>query len=93
MLRKLLLAGVGLLVSLVGAGLAVFGPMMMGSLEMVDGQELGAGRARLIKDGYVAVYLLPIDAQAVALVDCGNDPAGVGVPEFVLSRPLKFLPS
>lgn len=42
---------------------------------MRDGVELPGG-ARLVKDGYVAVYVLPAGDKQVALIDCGNDEQG-----------------
>lgn len=49
-----------------------------GMKELVDGTEL-PGDARLVKDGYVAIAVIPAGDGAVALVDCGNDPNGVAV--------------
>ena len=49
-----------------------------GTAALVDGTELPGG-ARLVKDGYVAITMLPAGEGAVALIDCGNDPYGVAV--------------
>jgi glyoxylase-like metal-dependent hydrolase (beta-lactamase superfamily II) len=32
------------------------------------------GGARLVKDGFVAAFVLPAGGSSVALIDCGNDP-------------------
>ncbi len=49
-----------------------------GMKELVDGTELPGG-ARLVKDGYVAIAVIPAGDAAVALIDCGNDPNGVAI--------------
>jgi glyoxylase-like metal-dependent hydrolase (beta-lactamase superfamily II) len=79
MLKKILLGLLGLVVLLVGAFLALFGPMFIGTVPLKDGQELGDLKIRTIQDGYVAIYLVPINETSVALVDCGNDPAGLAI--------------
>lgn len=48
-----------------------------GNPEMKDGEQLG--RARLVKDGYVAAFVVDIGPGQVALVDCGNDPKAVAI--------------
>jgi glyoxylase-like metal-dependent hydrolase (beta-lactamase superfamily II) len=88
MLKKILLALLGLVVLLVGAFLALFGPMFIGTVPLKDGQELGELKIRTIQDGYVAIYLVPINEASVALVDCGNDPAGAAIMSELRRRNL-----
>lgn len=57
-----------LVLLVVGVGVASFAGMP----PVTDGVEAG-GVARLVKDGYVAAYVLDIGAGKVALVDAGND--------------------
>lgn len=49
-----------------------------GNQPLVDGAEVPGG-ARLIKDGYVSLYVLPAGEREVALVDCGGDVNGAPV--------------
>ncbi len=44
--------------------------------------------AILIKDGYVAVYAVPVGDQHVALIDCGNDVEATAVLAALSSRQL-----
>lgn len=76
MLKRLLLGVLGLVILCAGAFLAVFGPMFLGVVELTDGAELGELKIRTVRDGYVAAYVIPVGDDAVALVDCGNDPSG-----------------
>ncbi len=50
----------------------------VGNPEIPAGRELPGG-ARLVKDGYVALFVLPAGDGNVALIDCGNDPEGKAV--------------
>lgn len=77
MKRALLVVGVilgVLVVPLVIIGVSTFG----GLKALEDGVELPGG-GRLLKDGYVAIAVLPAGDGAVALIDCGNDPTGAAV--------------
>src|SRR5688572_20731813 len=78
MKKALLVIGV-VVVLLVGAFLALFGPLMIGVKRLSDGQALGAGAATTVVDGYVASFLLKGDPGQVALIDCGNDPKGAPI--------------
>jgi glyoxylase-like metal-dependent hydrolase (beta-lactamase superfamily II) len=46
-----------------------------GNPELKDGLEPASG-VRLVKDGYVALFMLEAGAGQVALIDAGNDPEG-----------------
>lgn len=76
MLKKALLGLLGVVTLLGGAFFGLFGPMFLGVVELTDGVELGELKIRAVKDGYVAAYLIPAGDDAVALVDCGDDPSG-----------------
>jgi glyoxylase-like metal-dependent hydrolase (beta-lactamase superfamily II) len=73
-MRRFLQIVGGLLLALVlvvvGVGVATFG----GLPPILDGQDV-AGVARVVKDGYVAAFVLDIGDGKVALVDAGSDPA------------------
>ncbi len=77
MKRVLIVIGV-VLVVLIGAGGAFFGSVFGGMKELVDGAELPGG-ARVVKDGYVGVFVLPVNDNEVALIDAGNDANGVAI--------------
>jgi glyoxylase-like metal-dependent hydrolase (beta-lactamase superfamily II) len=77
MKRKLKIAGIVLAVLIAIPVIAIMSAFI-GNPSVPDGLDLPGG-ARLVKDGYVAVYLLPIGEGAVALVDCGNDAEGKAV--------------
>ena len=57
----------------------------MGRIE--PGRKLPGG-AVVIKDGYVSVFLIEIDANRVALVDTGNDPSGKAILAELARRKL-----
>lgn len=63
-----------LVLVVVGVGVASFA----GLPPMTDGEDVG-GVARLVKDGYVAAYVLDIGGGKMALVDAGNDPAATAL--------------
>jgi glyoxylase-like metal-dependent hydrolase (beta-lactamase superfamily II) len=71
MKRILLGLLVVLLIPVIAVG-AMLASAFAGNKEMVDGAELPGG-ARLIKDGYVAVFVLPAGDKEFALIDCGDD--------------------
>jgi hydroxyacylglutathione hydrolase len=86
MKRALLIIGVVLvllLIPIVVIGVSTFG----GITELVDAVELPGG-ARLVKDGYVSIGVLPAGDGAVALIDCGNDPNGIAVMKELQRRGL-----
>jgi glyoxylase-like metal-dependent hydrolase (beta-lactamase superfamily II) len=49
-----------------------------GNAELKDGAELPGG-ARVVKDGFVAVFVLPTGDKTVALIDAGNDENGAAI--------------
>lgn len=63
--------GLVLATALAFAGLVAW--EFRGNAPLPDGADLPGG-VRLVKDGMVALYLLPAGGTSVALVDCGNDP-------------------
>jgi hydroxyacylglutathione hydrolase len=75
-MKKALLVIGAILVLLVGTGLAVFGPMVIGVEPAIDGTKLADGTVTLVADGYVFINVLDGDPGQVALIDCGNDPKG-----------------
>src|SRR5438105_4122336 len=77
-MKKVFLALGVLLVLLLVAFLVLFGPMVLGNAPLADGAELPGG-ARIVKDGYVAIDVLPTAEKDVALIDCGNDENGEAV--------------
>jgi len=66
-------AGLALLLVLAFVGLVA--SAFWGNAPLPDGADLPGG-ARLVKDGFVAFFVLPAGGTSVALVDCGNDPEG-----------------
>ena len=87
-MKKALLVIGALLLLGVGAGAAMFLPVMMGMAPMVDGTKLAGGSATLVADGYVAIFMLDGDAGQVALIDCGNDPSGSAILTALKARSL-----
>lgn len=70
--RVLLVAGVLVIVTVLGVvGLVV--SAFWGNAPLPDGADLPGG-ARLVKDGFVAAFVLPAGGSSVVLIDCGNDP-------------------
>lgn len=77
MKRVLIVIGalIGVIVlALGGLAFSIFG----GNKELVDGTELPGG-AKVVKDGYVGIYVLPAGEKQVALIDAGNDAEGKAV--------------
>jgi glyoxylase-like metal-dependent hydrolase (beta-lactamase superfamily II) len=72
----LVVVAVVLLVGLALAG--VIWSAFRGNAPLPEAAEL-PGSARLVKDGMVAAFVLPAGGGAVALVDCGNDPAAARI--------------
>jgi len=77
MKRVLIMVAMLVLIPVLGF-VGVMASTFSGRQEMVDGVEL-PGAARLIKDGYVSMYVLPAGEKEVALVDCGDDLNGAPV--------------
>jgi hydroxyacylglutathione hydrolase len=77
MKRVLIVIGV-VLVVLIGGVAAFMGSIFGGLKELVDGAELPGG-ARVVKDGYVAVFVLPTNDKEVALIDAGDDAKGTAI--------------
>jgi hydroxyacylglutathione hydrolase len=68
-------------VALVAGGVVVFSALgfaglvasaFWGNAPLPEGADLPGG-ARLVKDGFVAAFVLPAGGSSVVLVDCGND--------------------
>jgi glyoxylase-like metal-dependent hydrolase (beta-lactamase superfamily II) len=78
-MMKRVLIGLGvLLVLLASPFVYIYLTAFAGMMPLVDGTELPGG-ARLVKDGFVAINVLPAGDKEVALVDCGNDANGVAL--------------
>jgi glyoxylase-like metal-dependent hydrolase (beta-lactamase superfamily II) len=88
MLKKVILGIVAVVVLLVGAVAATFGPVFAGIVKPTDGQEIGEPKARLVIDGYANIFVLPVGEKTVALVDCGNDPTGAAILKELTRRGL-----
>ena len=72
-LKRVVIAVLALvLVVAVGLG-ALLGSAFWGAVPLPAGADLPGG-ARLVKDGMVAAFVLPVGGGAVALIDCGQDP-------------------
>src|SRR5262245_35877751 len=72
--RALIILGVLLLLLLIP--IVVVGVMTFGPVATMDADTDLPGGARLVKDGYVSIGVVPAGEGAVALIDCGNDPNG-----------------
>jgi glyoxylase-like metal-dependent hydrolase (beta-lactamase superfamily II) len=66
---------------------AVMASTFLGNMPLEDGVALPGG-ALLVKDGYVALTVLPAGEKQVALIDCGNDDTGVAVLKALERRGL-----
>ncbi len=77
-MKRALIAVAMLILVPVLAFVGLIASTFAGNKELVDGIEL-PGAARLIKDGFVALFVLPAGDKEVALVDCGNDEKGAAV--------------
>lgn len=80
-----IVGGVLLLVAAIPAG--VLAVTFGGLVPAEDGTELPGG-ARLVRDGFVNLYLLPAGPGAVALIDCGNDLDGAAIKAELARRGL-----
>jgi glyoxylase-like metal-dependent hydrolase (beta-lactamase superfamily II) len=77
MKRILIVIGAILGVIIVAFG-AVAYSAFGGRKELVDGADLPGG-AKVVKDGFVASFMLPAGDRQVALIDAGNDVSGKAV--------------
>ena len=82
--RVLILAGILAVVLVLGFA-AIIASAFWGNAPLPDSADLPGG-ARLVKDGMVAFFVLPTGGTSVALVDCGNDPAGKKIFEELARR-------
>ena len=78
MKKALLVVGV-LVLLLVGVAGALFGPLVIGMAQLVDGTKLAGGAATTVVDGYSGIFVLDADPGQVALIDCGNDSSGAAI--------------
>lgn len=77
-LRRTLIA-LGILLALLGGAVGLLAALTFGGrAPIVDGAELAPG-IRVVQDGMVTVGMLDLGEGKVALVDCGNDPAGKAI--------------
>jgi glyoxylase-like metal-dependent hydrolase (beta-lactamase superfamily II) len=74
MKRVLKIIGVLLLLVIIAFGAFVWSAFG-GNVDLVDGAELPGG-ARVVKDGFVGVFMIPTGDKTVALIDAGNDTNG-----------------
>ncbi len=77
-MKRALIALAVLIVVPVLAFAGLMASTFAGNMELVDGVDL-PGQARLVKDGFVALFVLPAGDKEVALIDCGNDEKGTAV--------------
>lgn len=82
--KRVLLTAGGVLLLLAAIPTGVLALTFGGLVPAEDGTELPGG-ARLVRDGFVNLYLLPAGPGAVALIDCGADLEG-GVIKAELAR-------
>lgn len=90
-MRKRVLLGVGAIVLAIVAYVAVslYGAFAH-NRAVVDGEELGQPPAsvRLVKDGFVNVFVVEVGAGKLALVDAGNDKTGKALDAELARRKL-----
>ena len=75
-MKKVLLALGAVVLVLIIAAVAMLASIFGGMVPLPDGGKDLPGGVRLIKDGYVSMYLLPGGDGSFGLIDCGNDPKG-----------------
>jgi hydroxyacylglutathione hydrolase len=76
---KRVLRALGLLVLVLVLAVVLVGVVTFGGMpDIPDGRDLGGG-TRVIKDGFVSLFVLDAGDGAVALVDAGNDPDGEAI--------------
>lgn len=74
-----ILLGVGAAaLALLALPVAAVGSAFVGKSPIADGQTL-ATHTTVVKDGYVAVFLVDVGGGAWVLVDAGNDPSGAAI--------------
>jgi glyoxylase-like metal-dependent hydrolase (beta-lactamase superfamily II) len=71
--KTVLLVSLGLVVAAVVGIASLFASAFWGNAPLPQSADLPGG-ARLVKDGFVAAFVLPAGRSSFALVDCGNDP-------------------
>ncbi len=76
---KRVLLVVGVLLALLVLPPVVVMATTFAPLSSLDADAELPGGQRQVKDGYVSIGFIPAGEGAVALVDCGNDPAGAAV--------------
>ena len=76
--KRGLLALVGVVVVLVLTVAGLMASAFFGNAALPETADLPGG-VRLVKDGFVAFFVLPAGDHAVALVDCGADPTAKGI--------------
>jgi glyoxylase-like metal-dependent hydrolase (beta-lactamase superfamily II) len=72
-LKRLILLTGGLVLALALGFAGLVASAFWGNAPLPDRADLPGG-VRLVKDGMVALFMLPAGGTSVALVDCGNDP-------------------
>lgn len=81
-LKNVLQMLAGLLLVVIIVVLIVFVPVFTGNKPLVDGARLPGGATQIV-DGYVSIILLPAGGDDLALIDCGDDPAGAALLKAV----------
>ena len=87
-MKKALLVVGGLVVLFLGTAVALFGPLVIGMKQQVEGTKLAGGTSTVVLDGYVGITVLDAEAGQVALIDCGNDPSGSAILTALKARSL-----
>ena len=83
--KRIVWAIVVVAVLLVAAAGVMVSSAFVGHARLPESEDLPGG-ARLVRDGYVAAYILPTSERAVALVDCGNDTDAKAILEELALR-------
>ncbi len=73
LLKRAFAAAAALFLVLVIVSAGVLVSAFWGNAPLPDAADLPGG-VRLVKDGMVALFVVPVGERQVALVDCGNDP-------------------
>lgn len=87
-MKKVLIVVGGLVLLLVAALAAIFGPVFSGNQPAIDGARL-PGDATQVVDGFVSLFILPAGGREVVLVDCGDDPEGAAILGALKARGLE----
>ncbi len=94
-LKRLLLAVVAVVVVVVASVVAFMVSVFSGNAPMPDSGPIGGGNAILVKDGYVAAFIVAGADQDAdgdvhgALVNCGNDVAATAILAELKARHVK----